>query len=102
MKEVPSTANLNAIARRAKECPWKLSFSFGRALQATALRTWAGQDANIEAAQHAFSERCRANHQAVQGVYTGEHALKAESAGHVFGAMIGEPSQPEQLPATSA
>ena len=37
--------------------PWNLSFSFGRALQHSVLRTWEGKDSNREAAQSVFSQR---------------------------------------------
>jgi fructose-bisphosphate aldolase class I len=41
--------------------PWKLTFSYGRALQADALKAWAGKDANVEAARAAFSHRAKMN-----------------------------------------
>ena len=46
---------------------WKLSFSYGRALQQAALKTWAGKDDNLEAAQKAFSHRAEMNMKAAQG-----------------------------------
>lgn len=39
--------------------PWKLSFSYGRALQDEALMTWVGKDENVAAAQKAFLERSK-------------------------------------------
>lgn len=39
--------------------PWKLSFSYGRALQASALAAWKGQAANKKAAQDAFVTRAK-------------------------------------------
>ena len=41
--------------------PWELSFSYGRALQAPAQQAWAGQDANVAAAQAAYLKRARLN-----------------------------------------
>lgn len=41
--------------------PWSLSFSFGRALQASALKEWGGRPDGVEAAQKAFIARARAN-----------------------------------------
>jgi fructose-bisphosphate aldolase, class I len=51
--------------------PWSLSFSFGRALQASCLKAWLGKDENIEAAQKAFLGRAVANGQATLGKYEG-------------------------------
>jgi len=58
--EEGATANLDAIARLGPH-PWQLSYSFGRALQASALRAWGGRHENAEAAQRALLERARAN-----------------------------------------
>jgi len=41
--------------------PWPLSFSYGRALQQPALKAWAGNTENTQAARAAFMERARAN-----------------------------------------
>src|ERR671915_179905 len=51
-----ATANLNAM-NALGEHPWQLSFSYGRALQAPALKAWRGDPANVEAAQKAFYRR---------------------------------------------
>ncbi|MEX0852917.1 MAG: class I fructose-bisphosphate aldolase [Bauldia sp.] len=47
--------------------PWKLTFSYGRALQAAAMKTWAGKAANVAAAQRAFLHRARMNSLAAMG-----------------------------------
>ncbi len=47
-----ATARLNAM-NAAGPHPWELSFSYGRALQAPALKAWGGEAANVEAAQAA-------------------------------------------------
>jgi fructose-bisphosphate aldolase, class I len=47
--------------------PWKLSFSYGRALQDDALKAWAGKSANVKAAQEAFSRAAMANSAACAG-----------------------------------
>ncbi|MGB0653330.1 MAG: class I fructose-bisphosphate aldolase [Thermoplasmatota archaeon] len=47
--------------------PWKLSFSYGRALQQPALNAWNGDNANAAAAQAALKERCDANRAAALG-----------------------------------
>jgi fructose-bisphosphate aldolase class I len=66
-----ATQRLNAICATS-DVPWRLSFSFGRALQAPALKTWAGQAINREAAQEALHHRACCNSFAVQGGYSDE------------------------------
>ncbi|HET8969155.1 MAG TPA: class I fructose-bisphosphate aldolase [Gaiellaceae bacterium] len=68
--EVEATANLNAINRLGG--PWPLSFSYGRALQASALQAWGGDAGNTEAAQAAFVHRARMNALAVAGEWNAE------------------------------
>lgn len=73
--EAVASANLDAIVRAAGGpggAPWALSFSYGRALQASALKAWAGQPANVAAAQAVFLRRCAANGAAALGQYAGE------------------------------
>jgi fructose-bisphosphate aldolase class I len=65
-----ATERLNAICRAGTDAPWKLSFSFGRALQAPAMSAWKGHAANVAAAQAALHRRARFNHLAVQGKYS--------------------------------
>ncbi len=67
-----ATANLNAI-NKLGPLPWRLTFSYGRALQDYALSAWAGEDANRDAAQDALLQRARANAEASTGSYAGEH-----------------------------
>jgi fructose-bisphosphate aldolase class I len=64
-----ATANLNAINAQGPQ-PWQLSFSYGRALQAPALKAWRGVAANRAAAQQALLKRSRLNSAARQGKYT--------------------------------
>lgn len=47
--------------------PWALSFSYGRALQASALKAWGGKKENEKAAQQAFLKRAQANSLATLG-----------------------------------
>ncbi len=49
--------------------PWQLSFSYGRALQASALAVWKGKPANVAAAQRAFSHRAKLTSAARDGRY---------------------------------
>jgi len=66
-----ATANLNAMNTSAPH-PWELSFSYGRALQAPALKAWGGEAANVEAAQKAFYRRAKFNGAARFGQYAPE------------------------------
>ena len=68
--EVEATRNLNEINRVGG--PWPLSFSYGRALQASALEAWRGDPANVEAGQQAFAHRARMNSLAVAGEWNAE------------------------------
>lgn len=73
--EEEATLNLNAMNKFKGKKPWALSFSFGRALQQSTLKAWAGKDENIKKAQDAFISRCRANSHATLGAYKGDATL---------------------------
>lgn len=66
-----ATAHLDAMNRTGPH-PWSLSFSYGRALQAAAIKTWAGKPENWKAGQAAFAHRARLNGAAQLGKYTSE------------------------------
>ena len=68
--DVQATAHLNAINQKPANKPWKVSFSFGRALQDSALATWLGSRQNYAAAQHAYYHRAKCNAAASLGGYT--------------------------------
>ena len=68
--DVEATANLNAINALAGKAPWMLTFSFGRALQAAALRVWGGKRENAAAAGAAFLHRAHMNAAACRGAWT--------------------------------
>jgi len=55
-----ATAHLDAM-NRIGDLPWKLTFSYGRALQHAPQKTWSGKPENVAAAQRAFSHRARMN-----------------------------------------
>ena len=63
-----ATARLNVINARGPH-PWEVSFSYGRALQAAALKAWDGKPENIEAGQRAYYNRARMNSAARSGAY---------------------------------
>ncbi len=66
-----ATAHLNAMNTRGPH-PWQLSFSYGRALQAAALKAWSGSTDNLEAGQQAYVHRARLNGAARSGSYSPE------------------------------
>ena len=74
-----ATAHLNAMNARGPH-PWQLSFSYGRALQAPALRAWVGKPENVEAAQRAYYHRAKMNGAARTGMYAPEMEREAVPA----------------------
>jgi fructose-bisphosphate aldolase class I len=64
-----ATAHLNAM-NQLGSLPWELSFSYGRALQAPALKAWKGEAANVDAGRNAFLHRAKLNSAARSGSYT--------------------------------
>ena len=66
-----ATAHLNAMNKLlGASSPWSLTFSYGRALQAPALKKWTGKDENISDAQDAFYKRAKLNSLATKGNYS--------------------------------
>jgi fructose-bisphosphate aldolase class I len=74
-----ATAHLNAMNKSGPH-PWQLSFSYGRALQAPALKAWVGKTENVEAAQRAYYRRAKLNGAARTGVYAPEMEREAVPA----------------------
>ena len=64
-----ATAHLNAM-NQIDSTPWNLTFSYGRALQAPALKAWSGKDENISNAQGSFMKRAKFNSLATKGEYS--------------------------------
>jgi fructose-bisphosphate aldolase class I len=73
-----ATAHLSAMNQLAGAKPWKLSFSYGRALQDEALNAWHGEEEKLTAGQRAFYHRAKCDSAAALGVYTS--AMETESA----------------------
>ncbi len=71
MSEEEASLALNFINQVPGPKPWSLTFSYGRALQQSTLKTWKGEDANVEAAQNALLTRAQANSEAQLGRYAG-------------------------------
>ncbi len=69
--EEEATAHLNAMNSLGGQ-PWELSFSYGRALQQSALKAWGGDPANVSAAQSTYLHRAKMNGLARSGAYKPE------------------------------
>lgn len=67
--EIEATQHLDAM-NKIGGFSWKLSFSFGRALQAGALKAWSGDSGNAFIAQDILSHRAKMNNLAAQGDWT--------------------------------
>ncbi|KAJ8916672.1 hypothetical protein NQ315_000317 [Exocentrus adspersus] len=67
--EEEASVNLDAMNKYQVKKPWALTFSYGRALQASVLRAWQGKDENITAGQQELLKRAKANSQASLGTY---------------------------------
>jgi fructose-bisphosphate aldolase, class I len=74
-----ATARLSAMNALGSH-PWQLSFSYGRALQAPALKAWEGKEENVEAAQRAYYHRAKMNSAARTGMYAPEMEREAVTA----------------------
>lgn len=75
MSEEESTTNLQALQDACPNSPWALTFSYGRALQSTTLKTWAGKPENVAAAHEILVALAKANSEAQLGQYTGPHPV---------------------------
>jgi|SRR5262245_2653339 len=71
-----ATAHLDAI-NRIDDLPWKVTFSYGRALQAAPQNAWSGKSENVAAAQRAFSHRAHMNGLATLGQWKADMEKKA-------------------------
>jgi fructose-bisphosphate aldolase class I len=71
-----ATAHLDAI-NKIGGTPWKLTFSYGRALQAAPQKAWSGKPDNVVAAQRAFSHRAHMNSLAALGQWKSDLEKKA-------------------------
>jgi fructose-bisphosphate aldolase class I len=69
--DLDATARLDTM-NKLGGLPWKLSFSFSRALQAAPQKAWAGKAENVQAAQRAFSHRAEMNSLASRGAWKPE------------------------------
>ncbi|KAL8611354.1 hypothetical protein ACOMHN_014409 [Nucella lapillus] len=87
--EEDATINLDAINKFKGRNPWSVTFSYGRALQASVLVAWKGKDENVAGAQAELLKRAKANGEASMGKYAGGVAGAADGqslfvAGHAY------------------
>jgi fructose-bisphosphate aldolase class I len=71
-----ATAHLDAI-NKLGDLPWRVTFSYGRALQATPQKAWSGKTENVAAAQRAFNHRAMMNGLATLGQWKADLERKA-------------------------
>ncbi|MFO7478463.1 MAG: class I fructose-bisphosphate aldolase [Methyloceanibacter sp.] len=76
MSEVDATARLDAM-NKLGSLPWKLTFSYGRALQAAPQKAWAGKTENVSSAQAAFAHRAAMNGLATLGKWSADQEKQA-------------------------
>jgi len=81
--EETATRNLNAMNKMFKNLPWTVSFSFGKALQKTAIVTWMGKKENKEKCQAALLARSKANSEANLGVYVDGSCYSVGAANNI-------------------
>jgi fructose-bisphosphate aldolase class I len=74
--DVEATAHLDAM-NKIGNVPWKLTFSYGRALQAAPQKAWAGKAENVSAAQAAFTHRAAMNGLATMGKWSADREKQA-------------------------
>jgi fructose-bisphosphate aldolase class I len=67
-----------ALINKLGPLPWAVTFSYGRALQDTALNAWGGQEGNFAAGQKEFARRAKLNGLATTGRY--EPSMESQAA----------------------
>jgi fructose-bisphosphate aldolase class I len=82
--ELEATINLNAINNVPGKRPWALTFSYGRALQHSVIRTWAGKKENLAAAQNVLAKLAKNNGLASMGKYVPDAADAATAGESLF------------------
>lgn len=82
--EEEATLNLNAINQVPLHRPWKLTFSFARALQSSVLNAWSGKSENIKKAQDILIFRARANSEASEGKYVAKETSGSHASQSLF------------------
>merc|ERR1711991_492235 len=84
MSEEEATQHLNAINRVPGPRPWAVTFSYGRALQASCLKAWSGKKENVDALHKELLQRAKANRDAALGKYGGDAPIGAAGAESLY------------------
>lgn len=82
--EEEASINLDAINKFNGKKPWPLTFSYGRALQASVLRAWQGKPENVKSGQDELLKRAKANGEAALGKYTAGSAVGSAAQEGLF------------------
>jgi len=82
--EEDASVHLNAINTFPGKKPWTLTFSYGRALQASALKAWGGKVENLKAGQEELLKRATADSEASLGKYVAGTVVGAAAAKDLF------------------
>jgi fructose-bisphosphate aldolase class I len=82
--EEDASVHLNAINQVPGKKPWALTFSYGRALQASVLKAWGGKPENVKAGQEELQKRATANSQAAVGKYVPGSVVGFAAAADLF------------------
>jgi len=81
--EETASINLSTMNKMYPNLPWSVSFSFGKALQKTAIVTWMGKKENDPVAQKALLNRARACYQATKGTYVAGTCASVGTDGNI-------------------
>ena len=83
--EEEATVHLDAINKcKVAKKPWALTFSYGRALQASTLKAWQGKKENVKAGQAELLKRAKANGAAATGTYAAGSAVGAAGGDSLY------------------
>jgi len=82
--EEEASVHLCAINKFSGKKPWALTFSFGRALQASVLKAWGGKAENVKAGQNELMQRAKADSEASLGKYVAGSVVGAAAAKDLF------------------
>lgn len=82
--EEEASVNLSAINTHPGKKPWALTFSYGRALQASVLRGWGGKPENVKAGQDELLKRAKADSEASLGKYVAGSVVGAAAKADLF------------------
>ena len=82
--EEEATIHLNAINKDPRVKPWALTFSFGRALQASVLAAWGGKTENLKTAQQELLSRSKVTYQELSVALLGILGFTSRDSYHII------------------